>query len=477
MHESIVIIAMGMLFMNGRGRSMPIDNSSLYQIPCDLEAERAVLGAIILNNQLINEVAVFLTPSSFQSEGHKVIYKAILELTDAGRPIDEIMLGDQLKEKLKEIGGYAYLAELTDCVPSSGNIVYYARILHELSLLRDLITATSDISRRSRDPRESLTDLLMEVERKISDISQKRSSKSTKSIHDVICDSVTRYEERSKRQDEIIGVPTLFSDIDRILLGLTSPDLITIAADSSVGKTTLALNFIENIYTRTPESRGAFICSREMANYQLTDRMICSTGKIDSRGYKIAKLGQNDMDKMIFAADSLSSKNIHFNDEIHSVDQIIHEMRHLHKTVEGGLCIAVVDYLQLLEGAAKSNREQEIAYCSRSLKRIAKELNIVVIQLSQLNRELRKRPDKRPIRSDLRESASIEHDSDIILFLYRDDFYNEDSEMKGFAEVDVNKNRNGDTGKVFLKFLGSQNRFLNVTQEEKNFLWNALKKK
>lgn len=455
-----------------------IQSDSTLTIPHDLESEQAVLGAIIFNNDNMLEVQKTIRVNSFYSPQHRDIYRAMIYLAENNNPIDEILLGDRLKEldKLEEIGGYGYLAELVDCVPSAGNIVYYAKIIEEYSLIRELIDVTSGISRKSRDPKESLTDLLIEAESKIAKISQRRSSKSTKVIKDVMFESVTRYEERKERGLEITGIPTFFTGIDKILSGLNAPDLITIAADSGVGKTTLAMNFIENIYARTDEKRGAFICSREMANYQLGDRMICSLGKINSRSFRDAKLSQSDSDKMFNAAETLSSKNIHFNDELHSIDQIIYEMRYLHKTVKNGLCIAAIDYLQLLDGVPKQNREQEIAYCSRSLKKIAKELNIVVLQLSQLNRELRRRTDKRPIRSDLRESASIEHDSDIILFLYRDDFYHEDSEMKGFAEVDINKHRNGDTGRVFLRFIGSQNRFLNVTQEEKEHLWNIIKR-
>jgi replicative DNA helicase len=450
----------------------------IENIPYHFEAEQAVLGAIIFDNSVFNSVSNILQPHSFHEKKHRSIYKAIIELSNKNQPIDEILLGEQLEEfgKLEEVGGYAYLSELVDCVPSSGNIVYYAKVLEEDSLLRDLISLTSDINRKARDPQQSINDLLIELDTKASELTKKRSKKSTKSIHDVICQSVSKYEERSKIQGDIIGLPTGFFDLDKIISGLTAPDLITIAADSGVGKTTLALNIIEHIYTRTGEKRGCFICSREMANYQVVDRMICSVGRLNARYYKRGKLQGPDMDRMIHAADSLSPKNIWLNDDYQTKDQVVYEMKYLHKAIEGGLCLGVIDYLQLLQGTDSRSREREIADISSSMKSLAKELDIPIIQLSQLNRDLKNRSDKRPIRSDLRESAAIEHDSDIILFLYRDEVYNDDSEMKGFAELEINKARNDDTGgRIILKFVGSQNRFTNTIQEEKNQIWNIIK--
>ncbi len=454
------------------------DNKSVLTIPHNFEAEQAVLGAIILNNDTLNSVINILTPNSFHEENHRYIYRAILEISEEKKPIDEIIIGEKLEEigRLEQIGGYGYLAELVEYVPSSGNIVYYSKIIEEDALLRDLITVTSDVSRKARDPQQSVKDLIIEIETKVTELTKKRSHNSTKKLHEVICQSVTKYDERSKITGDIIGLPTGFYDYDKITAGLTAPDLITVAADSGVGKTTFVLNIIEYIYTKTAEKRGCFIASREMANYQIADRMICSTGRLNARYYKRAKLEGHDLDKMIHAADSLSPKNIWLNDEYSHKDEIVHEIRHLHKTADGGLCLAVIDYLQLIKGSNQKFREREIAEISASFKSLAKELDIPIIQLSQLNRDLKNRSDKRPIRSDLRESAAIEHDSDFILFLYRDEVYNDDSEFKGFAEVDINKARNDDTGRIFLRFIGSQNRFTNVTADEKTFLYNLLKK-
>lgn len=446
-------------------------------IPQSFEAEQAILGSIIFDNNILTSVSGILKEETFHEESHRLIYKAIMELSNLNIPFDEIIIGEKLEAwgKLQDVGGYAYLAELVDCAPTSGNIVYYAKIIEEDSILRNLIDLAADASRKARDPQQSANELIIEIETKVSELTSKRSRKSTKKIHDVICQSVTKYEERSKITGDVIGLPTGFFDLDKIMSGLTAPDLITVAADSGVGKTTFVLNIIEHIYLKTNEKRGCFIASQEMANYQIVDRLICSAGRLNARYYKRAKLQGTDMDRMIHAADNLSPQNIWLNDEYSHKEEIVHEIKHLHKTVEGGLCLAAIDYLQLVKGSHPKFREREIADISASFKSLAKELDIPIIQLSQLNRDLKNRSDKRPVRSDLRESAAIEHDSDFILFLYRDEVYNDDSEFKGFAEVDVNKARNDDTGRIFLRFVGAQNRFTNVTPDEKTILYNLLK--
>ncbi len=441
-------------------------NDSVLTIPHDFEAEQVTLGAIIYDNKYINIVAPIITPNSFHAENHRHIFRAMLELVETGQPIDEILLGDQLKEfgKFEDIGGYGYLADLVDAVPSTINVPFWSKTIAEHASARDLISITSDISRKARDPQQSLTDLLIEAEKGIAEITKKNSQKSTVKIKNVIAESISKFQERTENKSETIGIPTGFYDIDKIISGLIAPNVITVAADSGVGKTTFALNVVENIYLKTDEKRATVFFSREMANFQLVDRLICSSGKVDSHSFKTGKVEDKDFNKIVFASDNLASKNILMNDELFTIDQMVHETKYLHKNIEGGLCFAVIDYLQLMEGVSKRNREQEISYISRSIKRLAKDINIPIMPLSQLNRDLRKRPNKRPIRSDLRESAAIEHDSDIILFLYREEFYNEETTEKGIAEVKIDKHRNGDTGLIFLNFRGEYNRFDNFSR-------------
>lgn len=451
-------------------QSMTAENKSVLTIPHDFEAEQAVLGAIILNNQTINEVAGFLAPNSFHAENHKHIYRAILELVEANQPIDEIILGDQLKVfgKLEEIGGYAYLAELVDCVPSSGNIVYYARIIQEHALLRDLITTTTDISRKSRDPQQSITELLAEAENKITEIATRSTEKGYSHIKDILLTNFDKLEEISKHKSEVTGLPTGFMDLDRITSGLQPSDLIIIAARPSMGKTALALNIATYVATRSDTKGAVLIFSLEMSKEQLAMRMLTAESRIDGKKMRSGNLEQDDWDKLAQATDRLSVAPIYINDTSNLTPyEVVTVSKQLNKEFEHGVALVVVDYLQLMQANKKTNsREQEIAEISRSLKGIAKDLEIPVIALSQLNRALETRSDKRPQLSDLRESGSIEQDADIILFIYRDEVYNEETEKKGMAEIIIAKHRNGPTGMIELVFAGKYTKFASLSKLE-----------
>ncbi len=449
---------------------MTAENKSVLTIPHDFEAEQAVLGAIIFNNQTMTDVAGILTPNSFHEESHRHIYRAMLELVDGNQPIDEIILGDQLKElgKLEDIGGYAYLAELVDCVPSSGNIVYYARIIQEHALLRDLISTTSDISRKSRDPQQSISELLAEAENKITEIATRTATKSYSHIKDILLTNFDKLEEISKTKSEITGLPTGFMDLDRITSGLQPSDLIIVAARPSMGKTALALNIATYVSIRN-ESQGAVLMfSLEMSKEQLAMRMLTSESRIDSHKMRTGNLEQEDWDKLAKATDRLSVAPMYINDASNITPyEVATICKQLNKELENGISLIVLDYMQLMQGNRKTNsREQEIAEISRSLKGLAKDLNVPVIALSQLNRALENRSDKRPQLSDLRESGSIEQDADIILFIYRDEVYNEDSEKKGIAEIIISKHRNGPTGMIELVFTGKHTKFANISKIE-----------
>jgi len=438
-------------------------------IPHDNEAEQAVLGSVIENNDILNETANILTSGSFYLEKHQHIYQAMLELIEINSPIDEILIGDQLKShgQLDEIGGYAYLAELVDCVPSTGNIVYYAKIIQEHSLLRELIRTTTDIGRKSRDPEQNISSLLAEAENKITEISTRSTNKKYSHIKDVLASSFERLEAISETADEITGLPSGFIDLDNHTSGLQDSDLIIVAARPSMGKTAFALNIATHVATHADTKGSVLVFSMEMSKEQLALRMLTSVSKVDSNKLRTGNLEQKDWDKLAMATDKLSVAPIYVNDSTNVTPfELITICKQLNKETDEGVALVVVDYLQLMSGnKANAPREQEISEISRSLKGLAKELNIPVVALSQLNRALENRSDKHPQLSDLRESGAIEQDADIILFIYRDEVYNEDSPDKGIAEIIISKHRNGPTGVVRLAFIGKYTKFANLSQQ------------
>ncbi len=438
-------------------------------IPQDFEAEQAVLGAIIENNDVLAETAVILASASFFSVPHQHIYRAMLELMETDQPIDEVLLGDQLKSlsQLEDVGGYAYLAELIDCVPSSGNTMYYAKIIQEHAQLRDLISTTVDIGKKSRDPEQNISELLAEAETKIAEIATRTSEKSYRHIKDVLASSFKRLEKISETSEEITGIPTGFIDLDRFTSGLQSSDLIIVAARPSMGKTAFALNIASYVATQSQEKGATLIFSMEMSKEQLALRMLSSESRVDSKKLRTGNLDDNEWDRLAMATDKLSVVPIYINDSTNTTPfELVSICKQLDKEFEHGVSVVIVDYLQLMHGnRPNAPREQEIAEISRSLKGVAKQLDIPVIALSQLNRALENRADKHPQLADLRESGSIEQDADIILFIYRDEVYNEDSPDKGIAEIIISKHRNGPTGTVRLAFVGKFTKFANLSEQ------------
>lgn len=436
-------------------------------IPHDFEAEQAVLGSIVENNDTLNDVGSILTPRSFHSIAHQYIFRAMLELAEANQPIDEILLGDQLKSlnQLEEIGGYAYLAELVECAPTAGNIVYYAKIIQEHALLRDLITTTTDIGRKSRDPEQNINELLADAESKISEIAIRSTERKYLHIKDILAYNFKRLEKISESPDNITGIATGFIDLDKITSGFQLSDLIIIAARPSMGKTALALNMATNISKNSEEKGAILIFSMEMSKEQLALRMLTSESRVDSKKMRTGNLEQDDWDKLAMATDTLSVAPIYINDSNNVTPfELTAICKQLDKEFDNGVSLVIVDYLQLMQGNRPNMpREQEISEISRSLKGIAKELNIPVIALSQLNRALETRSDKHPQLSDLRESGAIEQDADLILFIYRDEIYNKESPDRGIAEIVVAKHRNGPTGLVRLQFTGKHTRFANLS--------------
>lgn len=440
-------------------------NKSVLTIPHSYEAEQAVLGSIIYNNQVVTEISDILTPDSFHDDCHRHIFNAMLNLIKDNKPIDEVILGEELEKlgKLEDIGGYAYLAELVDCAPSSGNIIYYANIIQEDAVLRNLITTTSDISRRARDPQENVKDLINESISEITSLSIEKNK--AERVKDILLRNFSKLEEISKTKNIITGVATGYSDLDLMTHGLQPSDLIVLAARPSMGKTALALNIATYAAIRNEVKGSVLIFSLEMSKEQLGIRLLTSEAKIDNKKLHSGNLEQEDWDKLARATDVLATAPLIIDDRSNlSPLDVISTIKFHNQKEENGLNLVVVDYIGLMHGDKKESREQQISGITRALKGVAKELNIPIIALSQLNRQLESRPNKRPQLFDLRESGSIEQDADVIIFIYRDEMYNEDSEKKGIAEIIIRKHRNGPIGTVELAFIGKHTKFVNLSQ-------------
>ena len=446
-------------------------------VPQDFEAEQAVLGSIIYRNDLLVEVASMLTSLSFYAKSHQQIFRAMLELEEESQPIDEVLIGDKLKswEQLEVAGGYAYLAELVDCVPASGNVTHYAKIVLEHSTLRDLISTATEIAKKSHSPDRNIGNLLAEAESKLSEIATRSTQKSYAHIKDVLATSFEVLEKNSANQDEVTGLPTGFSDLDKLTSGLQPSDLIILAARPSMGKTAFALNLMKYAALKSPHKGAVVFFSLEMSKEQLATRLLSTEAKVDSNKLRTGNLDPEDWDKLALATDTLSQAPMYINDTPGlSPYELVSICKQLKKELEGGVSMVMVDYLQLMRGNRPNlPREQEISEISRNLKGLAKDLAVPVVALSQLNRSLESRSDKRPVLSDLRESGAIEQDADIIMFIYRDEVYNEDTADKGIAEILISKHRNGSTGKIPLAFIGKYTAFGNLAKQD-HYEWEGL---
>lgn len=439
-------------------------------IPQDIEAEQAVLGAIIYNNKILSETAGFLSVKSFFLAAHQHIFKAMLKMADKNNPIDEITLGDELKslKQLDNVGGYPYLTELLDCVPSTSNIQQYLKIVQDHSLCRDLIETASEISQKSQKPNSNITELLAEAESKIKKLSLKTNQNNYSPIQKLLVNNFNRLEKLSETDDEITGIKTGLIDLDRYTSGFQDSDLVIIGARPSMGKTALALNIAANVAIKKDVKGAVLIFSLEMSEDQLSTRMLSSMSKVDGKKLKNGNLDQDDWNNLAMSTDQLSSAKIFINDSTNITSQKLTAItKQLDNEEEGGVSMVIVDYLQLMQGSRPDTpREQVIAEISRALKALAKDLNIPVIALSQLNRSLESRSNKRPQLSDLRESGAIEQDADIIMFIYRDEVYNEDSPDRGTAEIIIAKHRNGPTGMRKLSWIGKHTKFDNLSRQE-----------
>ena len=435
--------------------------------PHDLEAEQAIIGSMLTDRDAVISSIEVLKEEDFYREDNRAIYAAILNLYNRSEPIDIITVKAELESmgKFEQVGGLEYLAELPEKVPTTANAEKYIKIVEEKSILRRLIKTANEIIELGYSPTEDVEDIMEGAEKKIFDIMQQKNQKSYTPIKDVLVESFTKLEELYNRKQHITGVPTGFSELDYKTAGLHGSDLILIAARPAMGKTAFALNIATNASVRAKVPVAVF--SLEMSKDQLVNRILCSEAMVDSNKVRTGKLEENDWTKLAESIGPLSEAEIYIDDTPGiSVTEIRAKCRKL--KLEKNIGMVVIDYLQLVQGSNKRNgsREQEISEISRSLKILAKELNVPVIALSQLSRAAEQRPDHRPMLSDLRESGAIEQDADIVMFLYGDDYYNEDSEKKDIAEVIIAKHRGGSTGTVELLWLGSYTKFVNL---EKRF--------
>lgn len=431
--------------------------------PQNVEAEQAVLGAIFLEPSSLTVTSEMLRPEDFYRSAHQKIFSAMIKLNDEGKAVDLIIVTEELaaNKGLEDVGGVAYLSELAGSVPTAANVEYYARIVEEKSLLRRLIRTATNIAQEGYSREDEVEGLLGEAEKSIMEVAQRKNSGSFENIKDVLVRAYDNIEELANRKGDVTGIPTGFAELDRMTAGFQRNDLIIVAARPSVGKTAFALNIAQNVATKTDENVAIF--SLEMGAEQLVMRMLCAEGNINAQSLRTGALTDEDWRKLTMAMGSLSNAGIFIDDSPGvRIGEIRSKSRRLKQ--EHGLGMIVIDYLQLIQGNGRSgeNRQQEVSEISRSLKALARELEVPVIALSQLSRGVEQRQDKRPMMSDIRESGSIEQDADIVAFLYRDDYYDKESENKNIIEIIIAKQRNGPTGTVSLAFVKEYNKFVNL---------------
>ena len=432
--------------------------------PHNLEAEAALLGGILLDNQAIDPVVELVTPEDFYREAHRKIFKAAVALNGNSEPVDLLTLTEALKTRgeLTEVGGAGYLSELTDRAVTAANTTYYARIVREKATLRNLISAATEIVTRGYEGREEVATFVDQAEHSIYAIAEQKERASFTRVGDMIMDTFRRIERLYERKEAVTGVPSGFVDFDRLTAGLQPSDLIIVAGRPSMGKTSFVMNIAE--HCAIENKTGVAIFSLEMSKEQLVTRMLCSQAQVDLNKVRTGFLSSGDFPKLAMAAGRLEDAPIYIDDTpALSSLELRAKSRRLKRDKDANLGLIVVDYLQLMSGSADS-REQEISEISRSLKALAKDLDVPVVALSQLNRQVEQRQPPKPRMADLRESGAIEQDADVIAFIYRDEVYNPQSEYQGKAEIMIAKQRNGPTGDIMLAFRREFTRFENLEE-------------
>lgn len=429
--------------------------------PHSIEAEQSVLGSMLLDNEAVAAALEELEGQDFYLEAHKEIFETILDIYDRGNPVDLVTVIEGLKQRgsLEAVGGSIYVSDLSVSVPSTANVGYYIKIIEEKSILRKLIKASNEIIRDSYEASEDLDIIIDSAEKKIFDISQRKNARSFEQVKTILLETYNKIEELSKNKGKIVGVETGFRDFDLRTSGLNASDFILVAARPSMGKSSFAVNIAQ--YAAVHNQVPVAIFSLEMSKDQLVQRMLSSEANVELQKIRSGDLDEGDWLRLVQAAEPLSNAPI-FIDDTPAITAMEIRSKARRLKLEHGLGLIVIDYLQLMAGRGRyESRQQEVSEISRSLKALARELDVPVIALSQLSRAPEARQDHRPMLSDLRESGAIEQDADIVIFLYRDEYYNPETEKKNIAEVIIAKQRNGPTGTVELVWLGPFTKFAN----------------
>lgn len=443
--------------------------------PQNIEAEQAVLGAMLIDKEAIAKATEVLSADDFYREAHRVIFSAMLELYNKNEAVDMVTVTEILKRdnKLEDIGGIAYITSLANVVLTAANVKYHAEIVAEKSVLRQLVRVSTEIAAMGYEANEDVGTLLDTAESRILEISNRKKKNDFTAINDILMDSVQSIESLLQNKGGLTGLPAGFADLDKLTSGLHPSDFIILAARPSMGKTALALNIVQNVALRAHkviggEPRSVAFFSLEMSKEQLVNRMLCAEAGIDSQRLRVGEMRDEDWTHLWDACDTMSRAKIYIDDTA-GITAMDMRSRARRLKAEHGLDLIVVDYLQLMQGSGKRNnssdRQQEVSEISRSLKALARELDVPVLALSQLSRSVESRQVKRPMLSDLRESGSLEQDADIVAFLYREDYYNPETENK-HTELIIAKHRNGPVDTVNLFFQKQFTKFVGFTKRE-----------
>ncbi len=431
-------------------------------LPHSVEAEQSVIGSMMIDQEAIVAASGILREEDFYGKQYGIVFASMVELNDEGKPVDLITLQDRLREKdvPPEISSLEFIRELITAVPTSANVKYYANIVAEKAMLRRLIRLNEEIANTCYAGKESLEYILEETEKKIFDLLQKRNSSDYVPIREIVMNAMNRIEAASRNKGVVTGIPTGFIDLDYRTAGMQPSDLILVAARPSMGKTAFVLNIAQYVAFKQKETVAIF--SLEMSREQLVNRLFSLESKVDSQHIRTGNLTDAEWEKLIESAGIIGQSKLIIDD---TPGITISELRSKCRKykLEHGLQMIIIDYLQLMSGSGRTDsRQQEISDISRSLKALARELSVPVLALSQLSRAVEQRPDHRPMLSDLRESGAIEQDADVVMFIYRDDYYNKDTELKGVAEIIIAKQRNGPIGTINLAWLPDYTKFANM---------------
>ncbi len=437
-------------------------------MPHSIEAEQAVLGAMLMDKDAVVAASELISGRDFYQTAYGVVFDSIIELFNEGKPVDLVTLKERLKEKEvpPEVASLEFARELLDAVSTSANVKYYAEIVSDKSLMRRLIKLNDDISNTCYAGKEPLEAILETTEKSVFELLQRRNTGDYVPIKDIVLNALDRIEKASKNKGTVTGIPTGFIDLDYKLSGLQPSDLVLVAARPSMGKTAFVLNIAQ--YIAFKKEKGVAVFSLEMSKEQLVNRLFSLESQVDAQALRTGNLKDSDWEKLIEGAGIIGRSNLIIDDTPGiSVSELRSKCRKY--KLEHDIQIIIIDYLQLMTGRVggrAESRQQEISDISRSLKALARELNVPVVALSQLSRAVESRPDKRPMLSDLRESGAIEQDADVVMFIYRDEYYNKDTEYKRQAEIIIAKQRNGPVGTVNLAWLAEYTKFANLSRQE-----------